>query len=434
MSNISGLDGAQNARPEFIDDAFIHVADSSEARDAGLDEFARKANNGAFVDGINHLWRVSHWLDDAGSDVVAHVVIADLVSGLGEHLMTTERIRFSGRNISFANVAVDDASKLDGNEIKELSGVFGVDFAVEVPSTAPFVTVSTRADTVDNAALAGLAEDFARHGAVKNVVETIDSVLFLRLERALNNEAKAKADIAGVFATDENWLSARVIVDWHVEFFALFEIPIFEHLDDFLFATAQAARDNKLHIIGGVGAAMMFANVLELDIINGFETLGISEDFFAQLLLELWPDETTVIVLVAGQLGTDVTLLAGEFFFVEFWQGDGKLLKLEDALPLKIGTFSLVGNKNVRSPGVVIGAVFGKFGLVGLLVLEELVAAESHVLHKVCDFVDFGLFDKFVASAKNHADVHDARTWSVNEKAASAVFEIDFFDGMLHKV
>ena len=264
------------------------------------------------------------------------------------------------------------------------------------------------------------------------MVKTVDSVLLLWIEWALNNEAEAKADVAGVFAANEDWLSARVVIDWHVEFLAFFEIPILEHLDDFLFATTQATGDDKLHIIGRMSATMVLTDIFEFNIIDSLKTLRVSEDFFTKFLLEFWPDEATIVVLVASKLRADITFLADEFFFVEFWQSDGELLKLQNTLPLKISTFCLIGNEDIRGPGVVIGTVFSELRLVGLLIFKKLIATKSHMLHKMGNFVNLRLFDEFVTGAKNHADIHDAGARSVDEKAASAVFEVDFFDRMFH--
>ena len=134
------------------------------------------------------------------------------------------------------------------------------------------------------------------------MIKTVDSVLLLWIEWALNNEAEAKADVAGVFAANEDWLSARVVIDWHVEFLAFFEIPIFEHLDDFLFATTQTTGDDKLHIIGSMSATMVLTDIFEFNIIDSLKTLRVSEDFFTKFLLEFWPDEATIVVLVTSKL------------------------------------------------------------------------------------------------------------------------------------
>ena len=80
--------------------------------------------------------------------------------------MTAKSVGLGSDNICFANVAIDDTSKLDGDKIEKLSGVFGVNFTVKIPSTAPLVTIGTRTDAIDNAALASLTKNLTRHGAV----------------------------------------------------------------------------------------------------------------------------------------------------------------------------------------------------------------------------------------------------------------------------
>ena len=52
------------------------------------------------------------------------------------------------------------------DELEELGGGFGVDFAVKVPGGVVPAVAEVAAHTIDEAALTGLAEDAAVHGAV----------------------------------------------------------------------------------------------------------------------------------------------------------------------------------------------------------------------------------------------------------------------------
>ena len=108
------------------------------------------------------------------------------------------------------------------------------------------------------------------------MIETAHGILLFGLEWALNDEGKAKADVGGIFATNKNRVGADIEADRHFHFFARLEIPVFKHVDDFALAATEAASNNELHIGGRVSAAMMLADVLELDIIDSLEAFGIS--------------------------------------------------------------------------------------------------------------------------------------------------------------
>ena len=124
--------GAKHARPEFVDNRFIEVANGGEARNARLHKFARKADDSTLIDGVNHFWSLVERLIGVSGDIFTHIITADLIGGLSEHLMAAKCIGFGGTNVALTNVAINNASKLDGNEIKEFSGIFLINLAIKI--------------------------------------------------------------------------------------------------------------------------------------------------------------------------------------------------------------------------------------------------------------------------------------------------------------
>ena len=100
------------------------------------------------------------------------------------------------------------------------------------------------------------------------------------------------------------------LVERRIETFAVFKIPAVDGLEELAAAAkAEIAGDNEAHIASGVSAAIMFANILELDVGEGTKTLLEVLDIFADRLLKTRPEETIIIVEIAGKLGFDCTLL-----------------------------------------------------------------------------------------------------------------------------
>ena|GEM_PF-6394776 len=180
------------------------------------------------------------------------------------------------------------------------------------------------------------------------------------------------------------------------------------------FAAIEATSDNKAEVICGVSAGVVGFNVVEGDVVDGFDALMIEEDVFAERLLDFRPEEAVVLVLAAGEFAEDVAFFALEFGLIEFGRSDGITLKFEDAIPLEVGALGNVVHRDVASESVVVGAVFGELGLVSMLVFEFCVCAESEMLHDVGGFV-FGLVeDVAVAGTEIEMEAHDGGVWDVN--------------------
>lgn len=185
----------------------------------------------------------------------------------------------------------------------------------------------------------------------------------------------------------------------------------------------EFAGDDEAHVAGDVGAAMVFAEVFELDILEGFEAvLEVEGLAFADGALDFGPDEAEVVVHIASEFGFDIAFFAGELGFVEAGLANGDALEIKNAFPFKISTFRLVTDGEIRGPGVVIGAVFGEFGLVGLFGFEFGVGAKGEMFGEMGDFIDFGGFGVAHAGAKLNQDVDNTGAGDVNQEAFGAVF------------
>ena len=128
---------------------------------------------------------------------------------------------------------------------------------------------------------------------------------------ARGDPRKTKGDVAGVFAADEVGVGSVEIVERDFETFALVELPLLEHGDQFPFAmTRDFSGDDEAEVAGSMCAAIMFANIFELDVVEGFDAVGEAGIVLADGLLEFWPKKARIFVLVAGELGADVAFFA----------------------------------------------------------------------------------------------------------------------------
>ena len=93
------------------------------------------------------------------------------------------------------------------------------------------------------------------------MVETSHCILLSWCHRALNDKGKTEAHIAGVFAADNHRLRRMISRQRKFEFLARLQRPLFEHANNFAFTTTEITRDNELHIIRGMRAAIVFAHV-----------------------------------------------------------------------------------------------------------------------------------------------------------------------------
>ena len=78
---------------------------------------------------------------------------------------------------------------------------------------------------------------------------------------AWEEPGEGEGDVGGVFAADEDGTSAMEVVARDGEAFAGFETPCVEGADEFVLAVAEVAGDDEAEVLGGVGAAVMFADV-----------------------------------------------------------------------------------------------------------------------------------------------------------------------------
>ena len=180
-----------------------------------------------------------------------------------------------------------------------------------------------------------------------------------------------------------------------------------------------------------MGLVVVGPDVIEPDVSEGGEAVLQGEDRLADANLDLGPEQTHVVVEIAGELALDVAKLGLELGVVEFGLGDGKQLEVKDAFPFEIGAFGRVADEVVGGIGVVVGAVLGevifKFGLV----FVPGVGAKGHVFEQVGDFVDFGSGET-ETSAEEELEVHNSGVRNVDKKPAGAVFELNLLNRVFH--
>ena len=71
---------------------------------------------------------------------------------------------------------------------------------------------------------------------------------------------------------------------------------------------------------------------------------------------------------------------------------DGSSFEIEDALPFKVSALSLIADREITSPSIVISPIFSEFSFVSLFVFVSGVGPKREVLGDVSDFVKFGFF------------------------------------------
>ena len=247
------------------------------------------------------------------------------------------------------------------------------------------------------------------------MVEAAHGVNFGGGKLAGDEPRECEGDVGGVFTADEDGVGAVKLVVGDGEAFAGFEAPGVEGADEFVLAVAEIAGDDEAEIVGGVGAAVMLANVFQFNVTDGAETLLEVGDVFADLLLETRPEQAGVIVEIAGEFGADVPFFAAELVFVKAGLGDGIALEFKNAVPLKISAFAFIADGVIGGPGVVVGAVFGEISFKGLFAAVFGVGAEGEVFNHVGDFVNFGALGIAHTGAELELSAHHAGAGDVNQ-------------------
>ena len=79
-----------------------------------------------------------------------------------------------------------------------------------------------------------------------------------------------------------------------------------------------------------------------------------------------------------------------------------------------------------------IGAILGKFLLIGVLRTKLLIRPKRHMLHDVRRLVDVLAANVAIARPELHLKAHHCRVRYINEQAFRAVFQLYFFDRMFH--
>lgn len=122
-----------------------------------------------------------------------------------------------------------------------------------------------------------------------------------------------------------------------------------------------------------------------------------------------------------------------EFSVIETWLGDGDLLEMHDTIPFKISAFAFVANGKIRSPSVMVSAVFGEFVFKFMLAGEFAISAKSQMFYDVGDFIEFGFAGVAQAGTKLKLRVHDAGVWDINEQTLGAGVQNNLFGGVFYR-
>ena len=106
------------------------------------------------------------------------------------------------------------------------------------------------------------------------MVEAAHGINFGGGKLAGDEPRECEGNVGGVFTADEDGVGAVELVIGYGEAFAGLETPGVEGADEFVLAVAEIAGDDEAEIVGGVGAAVMFANVFQFNVADGAETFS----------------------------------------------------------------------------------------------------------------------------------------------------------------
>ena len=190
---------------ELDDGGFFDGTDGDKGANFTADKFTSQIDHGGFFNLFDKIGHTVVFFDCAIGEITISVIIGDLANSLGAHLVATDGIGFGSSDIVVANISIQDVVEFLMDEVEEFGRAFQVDFAVKVPGGIMPAVGKVTAHAVNETIFTGLTEDFAAHGAIQNMIETVHSIDFAGFEFARGEPSEGESDIGSVFATDEDW-------------------------------------------------------------------------------------------------------------------------------------------------------------------------------------------------------------------------------------